>query len=249
MKIGNDEIQWEIKFKDEQDYGKVQTFLSQFPVEDNFLFARTKVFWTDFLDDKVDMDRFMDFYKWTDNGKPNASKSEDGQYNTINKERIIDPNAVYFNALNDSIHVKSREEVYAQMYGRADSTVTTEGTTSKPVPRQPEYYGNAYFSMADDSGIIEYKGATFICDKNTNTLCLGDCSSETNCIRVSLSGGGFLLVNKDNIDELARALSMFSSEDVSRILKAIHGQNIAKQADMQDKMREDEVLLEMAESD
>lgn len=50
-----------------------------------------------------------------------------------------------------------------------------------------------YFDLAGEDGLIHYKGATFVCDKERNRLTLGDCSDESKCIRVKLSKGGSLL--------------------------------------------------------
>mgnify|MGYP007077983060 CR=1 FL=1 len=41
------------------------------------------------------------------------------------------------------------------------------------------------------------------------------------CINIPLAGGGSLLVNRGNLDELSRAIGMFSPEDVKRIMQAI----------------------------
>ena len=61
----------------------------------------------------------------------------------------------------------------------------------------------------------------FVCDYDHNRLTLGDTSNEKNCINIPLSGGGSLLVNRNNIDALSKAIGMFSPEDVNRILRAL----------------------------
>ena len=38
-----------------------------------------------------------------------------------------------------------------------------------------------YWELADESGIIEYKGTVFVCDDEHAALCLGDMSDESNC--------------------------------------------------------------------
>lgn len=78
-----------------------------------------------------------------------------------------------------------------------------------------------YSHMADDSNIICYKGAVFVGDSETNTLCLGDMSQEKNILSIPLSDGGTLRVNRDNIGQLAKAIDMFSPADTNRIMKAI----------------------------
>lgn len=77
-----------------------------------------------------------------------------------------------------------------------------------------------YGEMAED-GVIEYNGVVFVCDYDHNRLTLGDTSNEKNCINIPLSGGGSLLVNRNNIDALSKAIGMFSPEDVNRILRAL----------------------------
>ena len=77
-----------------------------------------------------------------------------------------------------------------------------------------------YGEMAEN-GVIEYEGVVFVCDYDHNRLTLGDTSNEKNCINIPLSGGGNLLVNRNNIDALSKAIGMFSPEDVNRILRAL----------------------------
>lgn len=77
-----------------------------------------------------------------------------------------------------------------------------------------------YGEMAED-GVIEYNGVVFVCDYDHNRLTLGDTSNEKDCINIPLSGGGSLLVNRNNIDALSKAIGMFSPEDVNRILRAL----------------------------
>lgn len=81
--------------------------------------------------------------------------------------------------------------------------------------------GAPYSYLADDSGMIEYKGVIFFCDDEYNTISLGDVSNPKDVITVPLSGGGCLKVNRDNIDDLAKAIDMFCPEDINRILRAL----------------------------
>ena len=60
-----------------------------------------------------------------------------------------------------------------------------------------------------------------MCDHETNSICLGDMSNPKDVLNIPLSGGGSLRVNRDNIDDLAKAIGMFSPEDVNLILRAI----------------------------
>lgn len=85
-----------------------------------------------------------------------------------------------------------------------------------------------YYHLSDN-GIINYNGVTFVCDTEHNQLHLGDTSNPKNCLTISLSGGGSLVVNRDNIDQLAKAISMFSPEDVNLIMRALHTDAKAQQ--------------------
>ena len=77
-----------------------------------------------------------------------------------------------------------------------------------------------YGYLAKD-GVIEYNGVIFVCDKIHNAICLGDMTDESNVLNIPLPEGGCLKVNRDNIGDLAKAISMFSPEDIRRIMEAI----------------------------
>lgn len=78
-----------------------------------------------------------------------------------------------------------------------------------------------YSYLADDSGVIEYNGVIFKCDEEHNALCLGDVSDPTKILIIPLSNGGSLKVNRANLGDLSKAISMFSPEDINRIMRAI----------------------------
>lgn len=71
------------------------------------------------------------------------------------------------------------------------------------------------------NGVIEYNGVIFVCDEVHNAICLGDMSDESEVLSIPLTEGGCLKVNRDNISDLAKAISMFSPEDIRRIMEAI----------------------------
>lgn len=86
----------------------------------------------------------------------------------------------------------------------------------------------------DRDGMIEYNGVIFVGDEKTNSICLGDVTSDpNNVLSVPLSGGGYLKVNLDNLDSLAKAIGMFSPEDQNRIMRAIAQHNRIKQIEQQ----------------
>ncbi len=80
--------------------------------------------------------------------------------------------------------------------------------------------GAPYSYLAKD-GIIDYNGVIFVCDTEHNALRLGDTSNPKNCVSISLSNGGSLIVNRDNLGDLAKAIGLLSREDVHLILRAI----------------------------
>ena len=86
-----------------------------------------------------------------------------------------------------------------------------------------------YENLAKD-GVISYNGVEFVCDAQNNAICLGDVSDKANVLTIPLSGGGNLLVNRDNIDQLSDAISMFSPEDINRIMRAIADDKKAQEA-------------------
>ena len=107
---------------------------------------------------------------------------------------------------------------------------------------------NQYFKYADEAGIIDYNGIIFYCDTETDTLMLGDCSNISKCIRISLTDGGFLMVNRDNLDQLFDALPFFSPEDMIKILQVLQQEKMAEDSIVGMEQEEDKIL-EMAEGE
>lgn len=77
-----------------------------------------------------------------------------------------------------------------------------------------------YEHLAVD-GVINYNGVCFVCDAESNSICLGDMSDKKNVLTIALSGGGHLKVHRDNLGDLSRAVGMFSPEDLNLIMRAI----------------------------
>lgn len=106
--------------------------------------------------------------------------------------------------------------------------------------KQEERLNVPYSAMAKD-GIIEYNGVVFSCDAERNAICLGDMSNEGNVLTIPLSGGGCLKVNRDNIDQLSKAIGMFSPEDINLIMRAIAQD--AKVSEMQNEIEKDKMSI------
>lgn len=78
-----------------------------------------------------------------------------------------------------------------------------------------------YSILADENGMVVYNGVAFQCDYEKNRICLGDVSDPNQCLSVPLEKGGYLMVNRDSIGLLSKAIGMFSPEDINRIMRAI----------------------------
>jgi hypothetical protein len=90
------------------------------------------------------------------------------------------------------------------------------------------YKESVPYGYLEQDGLITYNSVTFVCDDRSNSICLGDMSNSNDVITIPLSDGGCLKVNRDNIGDLSKAISMFSPEDVNRILRAIADDNKAQ---------------------
>lgn len=120
---------------------------------------------------------------------------------------------------------QEREEALRKLFEERE---WLEEVRTKPHNVERKEKENVYFSLADESGKIVYNGVTFFCDKKTNTLTLGDCRLPENCLRIPLEEGGSLLVNRNNLEDLLKAITMFSPEDQRRILEAIQKERMVE---------------------
>lgn len=89
--------------------------------------------------------------------------------------------------------------------------------------------GKSYADLANEAGLINYNGVVF--KYENNTLCLGDVSNKNNVLTIPLSGGECLMVNRNSLDDLAKAIGLFSPQDTKRILDAIAADAKAKSKD------------------
>lgn len=105
--------------------------------------------------------------------------------------------------------------------------------------------GVPYNHLAKD-GFIDYNGVVFVCDEEHNAICLGNVADKSQCLIIPLEEGGTLIVNRDNLGDLAKAISMFSPEDVNRIMRAIAQD--AKVQQMKKELDDEEDTIGMAES-
>ena len=127
------------------------------------------------------------------------------------------------NSLADFLE-KTHDKVKNQPDSQTEDVTTTERTKETAVHTPFDKFDGKkhapYYELADENGIIEYKGTVFVCDDEHGALCLGDMSDESNVLSIPLAGGGTLKVNRNNKADLARAIGMFKPEDVRRIMVA-----------------------------
>ena len=134
---------------------------------------------------------------------------------------------------------QEREEALRELFEERE---WLEEVRTKPYNLERKEKENAYFSLADESGKIVYNGVTFFCDKKTNTLTLGDCRLPENCLRIPLEEGGSLLVNRNNLEDLLKAITMFSPEDQRRILEAIQKERMVESTMNELKIQKNDIL-------
>lgn len=121
---------------------------------------------------------------------------------------------------------KTLQTLFAKLEQQNADKEKVEGRTESELWMQavadtlPEDNGVPYYYLAKD-GIIDYNGVVFFCDEEHKALCLGNTSDMSKCLNIPLSGGGSLIVNRENLDSLAKAIGMFSPEDVNLIMRAI----------------------------
>lgn len=60
-KSGESGFEWKIPLKDSSQYEKVMEYLKKYEGQDNLWFASRKDFWRDFLEDKIDLEKFDSF--------------------------------------------------------------------------------------------------------------------------------------------------------------------------------------------
>lgn len=133
-----------------------------------------------------------------------------------------------------SMEITSAKEIQSFYEGAtkaASNGKTFYGDLSQ-LPQHQIEEGAPYSYLAED-GIIDYNGVIFVCDEDKNRICLGDVSDRDQCINVPLADGGSLVVNRDCVGSLMKAIGMFSPEDKVRIMKAVSLDNKIQQMKME----------------
>lgn len=89
------------------------------------------------------------------------------------------------------------------------------------LPNRDMSGGHAPYDYLAKDGEIDYNGVIFRLDTKQNQLHLGDTSDKSKCLNIQLSGGGYLIVNKDNLGQLSDVIGMFNAKDQFLILNAL----------------------------
>ncbi len=126
-------------------------------------------------------------------------------------DNLMNPSAV------EIIKTARRENAESKAENNADSPPFIQVLSNKQI-KCPYGY------LAKD-GMIQYNGVTFICDPDTNSICLGDTSDPKKVLNVNLPSGGHLKININNFGDISRAAGMFSPEDLNAIIRAISQYN------------------------
>lgn len=139
------EYEWSISFENKEQYNKVIELIGNFSSEWNLRFAAHENFWTDFLNDEIDMDEFMEFMGSTNQGVPDYSITVgDSMY--IDKDKI--QWAKYLNPLGDKFY--TAEEFYKKQMEIVAANASKMNKISDPYEEiyklsHPEYNGERIF--------------------------------------------------------------------------------------------------------
>lgn len=144
-------------------------------------------------------------------------KSESTNTSTITAEQIA---RLFEDFTADSSKNSSDSDVTADFKVHSDSE-TSPAVKGSSLTNRINGKRAPYDALADENGTIVYNGVTLQCDFDNNRLTLGDCSNLDNCIRVPLSDGGEFVFNREELNNVAKIISMFSPEDQYRIMRAI----------------------------
>ena len=125
----------------------------------------------------------------------------------------ITQNSEYFSVYDDASILAARKANAVEKNAEFNELMQKENEKKCP-----------YNYLAKD-GMINYRGVTFMCDYETNSINLGDVSDPKKVLRVSLPSGGSLNINVDSLGSISQVASMFSPADLNAILNAIQEYN------------------------
>lgn len=164
--------------------------------------------------------------------KKRTSQGVNRRFSDMNSEAVSYGNSIWAqngSRLQERTETESEEKASEGSEDRAVSGERTEAEKiyQAAVSGKPNPLGNLreapkvpYGYLAKD-GVINYNGVCFVCDEETNSICLGDMTDKENVLNIPLSGGGHLKVNRNSIGLLSKAAGMFTPEDLNLIMRAI----------------------------
>ena len=123
----------------------------------------------------------------------------------------------------DQTNAPGWSDVLKQIQEKKDSEAKVQKPCfdSSQIVDKIEHEKKAPYSYMAKNGVIEYNGVTFNCDDEKQQISLGDISNPDEVLSIPLEKGGRLVVNRNCIGSLSKAISMFSPGDIKRILSAI----------------------------
>ena len=142
--------EWSISFENREQYEKVMSLIGQFPSDWNLRFAAHENFWRDFLDDKIDVDDFMDFMRGTSQGVPDFSITEgDSVYIDTEKAKW----AEYTNPFGAEFHT-------AEEMKRMDAKIIAENEAKLQKVTYGELYKRSHPEYQGEKIFCRYPGGT-----------------------------------------------------------------------------------------
>lgn len=119
------------------------------------------------------------------------------------------------------LSIQNSQNSYYHTIAKKIEEKVASGDFSKLGAMPEKGEGAPYSYLANAEGVIEYEGVVFTLDHEKKRICLGDVSDMNQVIRIPLSEGGSLLVNRNCVDQLSKAIGMFSPKDINLILRAL----------------------------
>lgn len=206
--------------------------------------------------------KFYDFVEDRIKNGPPKIRIGASEFSVEEWERLLKKVDGDINAMKEELRERIRKEKEKELLQRASSdtqeetvavtesgSVTVSGSVTETedesaiggaAPRGSSFLARLnrvqkapYSYLADENGCINYNGVIFICDDKKKQICLGDVSNPKDVLTIPLSKGGCLKVNRDNLGDLAKAIDMFSPEDIERIMRAIAQDTKAQQMQLE----------------
>ncbi|MCI8408317.1 MAG: hypothetical protein HFJ09_03470 [Lachnospiraceae bacterium] len=145
--IGEEGYLWEIPFSNKEQYQRVCKFMNQFSDDVNLPFASHQNFWEDFLEKKIDIEDFLEFFLATKDGVPDYTYTI-GDSTFIDREKV--KYAKYMNPLGSRFY---SEEEMKEMQNEVIRQATKKMLAEQKSPTEhyrvfhPEYNGERIFCM------------------------------------------------------------------------------------------------------